>query len=296
MSKQAMFQTPQVVAAELDVSSATLRRWSEEFADYLSPEAGPTKGRSHRRYTDDDIATLGVVKELMNNGMTYTQVRKQLAEQFAIWSKNSPTTSIQESVDLEDDQDELVTAEQEENSLISANGNDATAIEFFTTTLATLSDNQKSILNSQAANRELLGVLIQDNFNLKEENSLLRDRILEVERQLNQVRQEDEWRRESLRQELDVKITNAQQMAAEAISVANTPQEMPEIKAVKTKSGCLGALFGGGGDIQIVSLPRRRGRNQEKQGQTRSPSLSSTASPLQQSPPPAHPKPMTPPE
>ena len=308
MTKQGISLTPQVVAAELDVSSATLRRWSDEFADYLSPEAGSTQGRSHRRYNDEDIATLQVVKNLMNDGLTYAQVREELADQFPIWADNSDsaTISYQQEVieenerddDGDDRDDDIIAEDEEEKSLMNTNGSESSAIDFFANTLATLSDSQKSILNSQAANRELLGVLIQDNFNLKEENNRLRERVLDVERKMTQIRQEDEWRRESLRQELDTKIMNVQQMANQAITLANTPQEAPEIKAVKTKSGCLGALFGGGGDIQIVSMPRRRGRQQEGQGQPQPHQThSSTHLPTSSAPPPtAHPKPTAPPE
>ncbi len=306
MTKQGLSLTPQIVAAELDVSSATLRRWSDEFADYLSPEAGSTQGRSHRRYNDEDLATLQVVKNLMNDGMTYAQVREELTDQFPIWADNSDSGTISYSQEIieEDDHDvddddrdgNIIAGEEEEKSLMNTNGSESSAIDFFANTLATLSNSQKSILNSQAANRELLGVLIQDNFNLKEENNRLRERVLDVERKMTQMRQEDEWRRESLRQELDTKIMNVQQMANQAIAVANTPQEAPEIKAVKTKSGCLGALFGGGGDIQIVSLPRRRGRQQEGQGQPQHQVPSSTHLPTPSAPPPAHPKPTAPPE
>ncbi len=308
MSKQAVSYTPQVVATELDVSSATLRRWSDEFSDHLSPEAGSTKGRSHRRYSDDDMAVLKTVKALMNqDGMTYAQVHEELGEGAAIWS-DSPTISIEGSFEDEadtaeenserEDGDELIPSESEANGLISANGSEATAIDFFTNTLATLSDNQKSILNSQAANRELLGVLIQDNFNLKEENTRLRDRLLEVERKMAQLHQDDEWRRENLRQELEAKINNAQHLATEALTAANKPQEMPEIKAVKSPPGCLGSLFGGGGDVQIVSVPPRKGRPKDK-GHAAPPAAPTggySPGPQSSGPPAAHPKPMAPPE
>ncbi len=158
----------------------------------------------------------------------------------------------------EDETNDDANPGAQERALIAANGAEAAAINFLTNTLATLSDSQKSIINSQAANRELLGVLIQDNFNLKEENNRLRERILEVERDLSQTRQEEEWRREALRQELDARIGAVQQLATQAMITAQTV-EAPELKAVKSKSGCLGALFGGG-DTQIVAIPRRRSR------------------------------------
>lgn len=273
--------------AELDVSSATLRRWSDEFADYLSSEAGSSQGRSHRRYSDEDLETLKLVKELRDSGLSYDQIRQQLDRQLDMWP------AVPRPHDNGDDED---FGHEDERGLIMANGGESSAVAFFTNTLATLSDNQKSILNSQAANRELLGVLIQDNFNLKEENNRLRERILEVERTLVQLRQEDEWRRESLRQELDSKIMQVHKLASDAVTIASTPPEPPEIKAIKSKPGCLGALLGGGGDVQIVSMPRRRSRGKDEGtllNQAGSAPAPASSQPARSA---AHPKPMAPPE
>ena len=296
MTEESKLRTPQMMTTELDISPATLRRWSDEFADYLSPEASSSQGRSHRRFSNDDLATLKTVKELMGQGMTYEQVRQILADQLDIWTDR---ISRMPNEDEPEEEDLPASETSEEVSLITTNGSDSTAFEFITNTLTTLSDSQKSVLNSQAANRELLGVLLQDNFNLKEENNRLRERIIDVERNLAQARQEDEWRRESLRQELDGKIMLAQQTANEAILAASAPQEPAEIKAVKSKSGCLGSLFGLG-DIKIVSLPRR-GRQQDATPESAPPVMPPAAGsppvatgPVQ--PPAAHPKPTLPPE
>jgi len=295
MSEQANYLTPQAMSKELEVSSATLRRWSQRFSDYLSAEAtGSDEGRSHRRYTEDDLITLRLVKELMNNGMTYEQVHQQLTDQFTI-SREQPSSALPESPDDFDDDDSFLADEEltEERGLITSNGNESAAVAFLTNTLATLSESQKSILNSQAANRELMGVLIQDNFNLKEENNRLRERILEVERNLAQSRQENDWQRETLRQELDAKISMAQQIATEAMTTAqSTPA--PDIRAVKAnKPGCLGALFGARGDVQIVSIPQRRERRAD--GRPMSiPSPAPRSSSQQTSRP--HPRPTAPPE
>jgi hypothetical protein len=113
-----------------------------------------------------------------------------------------------------------------------------------------------------------------------------------VEREVVQNRQEEEWRREALRQELDAKITAATQLAAQAITTANSI-EIPEIKAVENKSGCLGMFFGGGG-TQFVTVPRKA------RPAASPPGLPSLPPPA----PPAdsrvgggsHPKPMFPPE
>ncbi|MBE7468744.1 MAG: hypothetical protein DPW09_11975 [Anaerolineae bacterium] len=281
MTEQANSRPPQAVARELEVSPATLRRWADEFADFLSTGADSAQGRSHRRYTDQDIATLTLIKELMNNGMTYEQVRLQLTQRLSMPLDLAPH---------EDDFDQ-----DQETALVAANGAESPAIAFLTNTLMALSDSQKSILNSQAANRELMGVLIQDNFNLKEENNRLRERILEVERSAAQIRQEEEWRREALRQEMDAKIASVQQLATQAISTANSI-EMPDIKAVSTKPGCLGSLFGAGG-TQILSVPRRRREGLEAR-QAGQPSAAARMPQPAASPqsPPAYPKPTAPPE
>jgi len=300
MDEQFMFQLPHVVARELDISSATLRRWSDEFADFLSAEAGPADGRTHRRYTEGDLATLSEIKNLMNNGLTYEQVRQELIShrpasppQNVTQAPPEPDAPVPSEFDrfqqpLPDDDDEL----DEQKGLVAASG-DNPAVSFLTNTIATLSDGQKSILNSQAANRELLGVLIQDNFNLKEENNRLRERVLEVERDLAKVRQEDEWRREALRQELDHKIALAQQTASQALAAAQNV-ELPEIKAVKTRTGCLGMLFGGG-DTKIITVPRRRDRQAPAgPGAGAAPSPYPPAS--SERPAAVHPKPFYPPE
>ena len=57
MSEQNV-RRPAEVAARLGVSTSTLRRWSQRFSEYLSPDAGePTNSLdadgSHRRYTDE---------------------------------------------------------------------------------------------------------------------------------------------------------------------------------------------------------------------------------------------------
>ncbi len=262
MSEQAVLRSPQVVTTELDISPATLRRWSEEFKNFLSGDANSSGGRSHRRYADGDMTTLIVVKELMSDGLTYEQVRQKLAGHSTVPVEpddivQGPAPEYENPPEAGPGDDFELPEKSDDTTLIAANGADSPAIAFLTNTLTTLSDSQKSILNSQAANRELLGVLLQDNFNLKEENNRLRERILEVERDVGQSRQEEEWRRDALRQELDAKIGAVSQMAAQAMDVAQSV-EVPEIKAVESKSGCLGMLFGGGGTKFVTVPPRKK--------------------------------------
>lgn len=73
-----MDQTPKHVAALLGVSPVTLRKWSVEFADLLSPSAADAPGRAGRRYSESDIATLRHIAALLDQKLTYTQARERL--------------------------------------------------------------------------------------------------------------------------------------------------------------------------------------------------------------------------
>ena len=309
MSEETVRRSPQLVANELDISPATLRRWSDEFADYLSSGAGVTQGRSHRRYLDTDVETLLIIKDLMSDGMTYEQVRQTLNERATIAIE--PDMIEETALELEEedatgvpdfdnlDLGDIPPEDGETTTLVAANGADSPAIAFLTNTLTTLSDSQKSILNSQAANRELLGVLLQDNFNLKEENTRLRDRILDVERTISQQkqetsqqRQEEEWRREALRQELDAKINNATKLATEAITTAGST-EMPKI-TVENNPGCLGMFFGRGSK-QVISTPTKKGVAPPQSRSASTGQIPQTSKPASL-PSPNYPKPEFPPE
>jgi hypothetical protein len=97
-------------------------------------------------------------------------------------------------------------------------------------TLHTVADGQQLLLGSQQANRELLTVMLQDNFSLKEENVKLRDRMLEVERDVVEMRRVESMRREGL----EARLRRLEDLIR--------PQK-PKTKQ-KERSGCLGQLFG----------------------------------------------------
>ena len=207
MTNTSRNRQPQEMASRLEISASTLRRWSEEFSEYLSPDADSSEGKQHRRYSDEDLATLITVKGLMADGLTYEQVRERLGELRA-----SATTGGAGSLVAADAALPL-----------------APAMTFLADTLHNVADSQQAVLNSQAANRELLGVVLQDNFNLKEENSRLRERMLELERQITQLRRDEEARPETLRSDLEARMHDIQR-----------------IVMLQSRSGCLGSLFGGG--------------------------------------------------
>lgn len=207
MSNTSRYRQPQEVATRLEVSPSTLRRWSDEFSEFLSPDASPTDDRQRRQYSDEDLAIFISIKGLMAEGLTYDQVRQRLGEM-----RTSQPAGGAGSVVAADAALPLVPA-----------------MTFLADTLHNVADSQQSVLNSQAANRELLGVVLQDNFNLKEENTRLRERMLDLERQMAQIQRDEESRRETLRSELEARMQNMQRMVI-----------------LQSRSGCLSGLFGGG--------------------------------------------------
>ena len=206
MPETTRYRQLQDVASRLDVSASTLHRWTDEFAEFLSPEAVSADKKQNRQYTDGDLAALVTIKGLMGEGLSYDQVREHLAR-LNTGSSDSTSGSVSSEPSL---------------ALVPA-------VAFMTDTLQNVADSQKAVLNSQAANRELLGVVLQDNFNLKEENKRLRERMLELEQTINQVRRDEEARREALRAEVDSRL-----------------QDIRHLVMLQSRSGCLGGLFGGG--------------------------------------------------
>jgi DNA-binding transcriptional MerR regulator len=220
------YRLPNEVATHLDISPSTLRRWSNEFSEFLSGAAGhpePTGGSqvAHRRYTDDDLETLMSIKGLLAEGLTYLQVGKRLE----VLHRRQATAAL-------DAEDETADVTALSPSLRDAPGY-APAVTVLADTLHTVADGQQLLLGSQQANRELLTVVLQDNFTLKEENAKLRDRMLDLERDLAEVRRQDVARREAFEARLHQLETRIRQ-----------PNPGPTPAQRSQRGGCLREIFG----------------------------------------------------
>ncbi len=177
---KADLRSPGEVARELGISTSTLRRWAKEFNLYLSqtagsPSAAGAGSAAHRRYTPADLDLLSRVKTLLDGGMTYLQVIRHL--------KGEPPPSREDK--QRGEAYPIIAPESDIEG--PALGRSFVVVA---DALRNIGDNQQAIQNSLQVNRNLLGVLIQDNFNLKEENAKLRDRVLKLEQFTNQFRQE----------------------------------------------------------------------------------------------------------
>jgi len=71
---------PKDVCAQLAVSASTLRVWSNEFKNYLSPAAqvAPAPGRAHRRYSAADVQVLARIGQLLHLGHRCDEVKQLL--------------------------------------------------------------------------------------------------------------------------------------------------------------------------------------------------------------------------
>ena len=180
---------PAEVAERLGISAATLRRWSSRFGEFLELGEGGQDGGTHRRYSAGDVATLARVQELLEQGWTYEQVADRLSQGPAdsATSESVAAAPLDSEPDLSSEMAMVSTDTYfDDNAGLSADAL-SPAARFMRDTMQAVTGNQQIILNSQQANRDMLGVMIQDNLNLKGENTSLRERMLELERELAEL-------------------------------------------------------------------------------------------------------------
>ena len=214
------YRKPSEVSRRLDVSPSTLRRWSAQFAEFLSEQASDTErsdgsGYAHRRYSDEDMAVLGVIKDLLSNGQSYDQIRERLA--------------------LLSDQELLPVPVTEESST----GAPLQVVSFLSDAMHSVADGQQLLLNSQQANRNMLQVALQDNFNLKEENARMRERMMRLEQELSENRRREEARREMLERRMERLEDIAFRLETPSAEEDEEPVQEPR------RRGWLARLFGG---------------------------------------------------
>jgi len=199
---------PSEVADQLGISGATLRRWSSRFSAFLDLADGGQESGSHRRYSANDLQVLARIKQLLEQGWTYEQVAGQLADNGAA---ASPAAGDAAALDAEaahyfvvSEQSQLSAAEEGPSgagALLPVE-NLTPAARFLRDAVQGMADNQQIILNNQQASRDLMGVMIQDNLNLKGEASSLRERMLELERELAELRR----RQADYRERMEIRV------------------------------------------------------------------------------------------
>jgi len=155
------------MASELGISAQTLKNWTRDFAPYLSP-AGPL-GEDGRRFTEDDIFVLKRIKDHLAAGLTFEETAEELrGDGYGV----------------------RLNGDGQAGALTVSSAQQGFGV--LTDTLRVMIENQQTVQNSLQVNRNLLGVIIQDNFNLKEENAKLRERMLKLEQELGELKKRDQ--------------------------------------------------------------------------------------------------------
>ena len=188
----------------LDVAPGTLRRWTQRFADFL----GAATQQDDPLFSQADADLLGLVRGMLAEGQSYDQIAHRLG--VLVTAQHAPDA----------EPDAAMTA------LATVNG--AAMPAALNAVLHTIADGQHALANSQSASRELMGVVVQDNFNLKDENRKLRDRMLELERSLAEYQRREETRKERLENRLRaLESTTAalQQQVAQLVQFARQGQK-----------------------------------------------------------------------
>jgi len=186
------------VANHLQVTAETLRQWNQRFAQFLVTDVTG----ADPRYSTTDVAALTIVQKLLEQGYDDEAVSERLTPKRLEIAKVEPVT-------LTPQQRHLLREE-------------ATALlpHVVSDMLSTIANSQQTVLNSQSTMREMVGVVVQDNFNLKDENRKLRDRMLEMERALAEYQRREETRKERMEgrmRALESTVSALQQQVAQLV-------------------------------------------------------------------------------
>ena len=82
--------TTKDICEKFGVSRETVRQWTTQFTDYLSPTATPEKGRQ-RNYTEEDLSVLALVSNQKSTGST----SEEIAAALAAGQRATPPTEAQ---------------------------------------------------------------------------------------------------------------------------------------------------------------------------------------------------------
>ncbi len=186
------------VADHLNVSVDTLKRLSQRFSHYLGSDAY----NDEPQFTNTDVAALVTVQKLLAQGYNDEQINRYLTP-MRMEVEVTPSTSLATAADPHNEAD---------GSLPKAVGD----------VLNTIVNSQQAVLNSQSTVREMIGVVVQDNFNLKDENRKLRDRMLELERVMAEYQRREETRKERMEgrlRALEGTVAALQQQVAQLVQI-----------------------------------------------------------------------------
>lgn len=234
--------TPAQVAGHLNLSPDGLERLCRRFGRYLSRDAANAHF-SHATFSHADVAMLATVQRLLNQGYDDAQIDRSLTsllsetpvepdEETRAGETDIPapalTTALSARSASLDEQDQSDELDGDISGGDISGGEPSTGLaRLVGDAMSTLAGTQQAVLNSQSALREMLNVVVQDNFNLKDENRKLRDRMLELERALAEYQRREETRKERSEgrlRALEATVAALQQQIAQLVQLQRQQQ------------------------------------------------------------------------
>lgn len=196
------------VARHLDISTDSLQRLRRRFSHYLGPEASADEPQ----FSSADVAAIVTIQKLLAQGYDDEQIDAHL----------TPT-----SLDVEPDADAVPLLPTDVQPYHNENDGASALPQVVGDVLNTIVSSQQAVLNGQTSLRDMMGVVVQDNFNLKDENRKLRDRMLELERVLAEYQRREETRKERMEgrmRALEATVAALQQQVAQLVQIQRAQQ------------------------------------------------------------------------
>ncbi len=191
------------VARHLDISVESLQRLRRRFDRYLGPDAS----EAEPHFSNADVAAIVTIQKLLAQGYDDEQIDEHLTPMNL---ESEPSLHFPTDV-------QPYTDPENASGLPSVVGD----------VLHTIVNSQQAVLNGQSSLREMMGVVVQDNFNLKDDNRKLRDRMLEMERSLGEYQRREETRKERLEgrlRALEATVAALQQQVSQLVQIQRQQQ------------------------------------------------------------------------
>jgi DNA-binding transcriptional MerR regulator len=185
-----MSYRPQEIAERLGISASTLRLWSTQFSGCLSDSARkvPVNGAlvvAQRRYTDEDFFVLVRAKDMLRRGQTYEEVNRALATQMVVNAPRPGPFAMPTQLPTQMERREPV----EEHGPSGTESSFQEALEAKETVIASLKESLEAKDKTISALRESLAFLDIYIHTLRQEREDGRDRELQLEKELEELRE-----------------------------------------------------------------------------------------------------------
>ena len=195
------------VARHLDISTESLQRLRRRFSHYLGPDAS----NADPLFSSADVAAIVTIQKLLAQGYDDEQIDEHLTPLHL---------DVEPAPHFPTDVQPYATSPNEVDSAYALP-------QVVGDVLNTIVNSQQAVLNGQTSLRDMMGVVVQDNFNLKDENRKLRDRMLEMERALAEYQRREETRKERMEgrmRALEATVAALQQQVAQLVQIQRQQQ------------------------------------------------------------------------